>query len=79
MRAQGIHAPVLHSELEQRKHDQVLVQFASRSCSVLVAIDVAARGLDTAQLEAVISVDVAPGPEVHIHRIDRTGRANGNG
>ena len=53
----------------------VLVQFANRSCSVLVATDVAARGLDIAQLEAVINVDVTPDPEVHVHRIGRTGRA----
>jgi ATP-independent RNA helicase DbpA len=61
-------------ELEQRERDQVLVQFANRSCSVLVATDVAARGLDIAQLEAVINVDVTPDAEVHIHRIGRTGR-----
>jgi ATP-independent RNA helicase DbpA len=48
--------------------------FANRSCSVLVATDVAARGLDIANLAAVINVDVTPDPEVHIHRIGRTGR-----
>lgn len=42
---------------------------------MLVATDVAARGLDIAQLEAVINVDVTPDPEVHVHRIGRTGRA----
>ncbi|MFX7953354.1 helicase-related protein, partial [Acinetobacter baumannii] len=47
--------------------------------SVLVATDVAARGLDIAQLEAVINVDVTPDPEVHVHRIGRTGRADENG
>jgi ATP-independent RNA helicase DbpA len=46
---------------------------------VLVATDVAARGLDIAQLEAVINVDVTPDPEIHIHRIGRTGRADENG
>lgn len=54
----------------------MLIQFANRSCSVLVATDVAARGLDIAQLEAVINVDVTPDPEVHIHRIGRTGRVD---
>jgi ATP-independent RNA helicase DbpA len=58
---------------------QVLIQFANRSCSVLVATDVAARGLDIAQLEAVINVDVTPDPEIHIHRIGRTGRADEDG
>lgn len=79
LRAQGIHALALHGELEQRERDQVLIQFANRSCSVLVATDVAARGLDIAQLEAVINVDVTPDPEVHVHRIGRTGRADDNG
>jgi ATP-dependent RNA helicase DbpA len=48
-------------------------------CSVLVATDVAARGLDIAQLEAVINVDITPDPEVHTHRIGRTGRADEEG
>ena len=79
LRAQGFHALALHGELDQRERDQVLIQFANRSCSVLVATDVAARGLDFAQLEAVISVDVTPDPEVHVHRIGRTGRADQDG
>jgi ATP-independent RNA helicase DbpA len=54
----------------------VLVQFANGSCSVLVATDVAARGLDIAQLEAVINVDISPDPAVHTHRVGRTGRAD---
>ena len=77
--AQGFNALALHGELEQRERDQVLVQFANRSCSVLVATDVAARGLDIAQLEAVINVDVTQDPEVHVHRIGRTGRADQEG
>ena len=77
--AQGFHALALHGELDQRERDQVLIQFANRSCSVLVATDVAARGLDIAQLEAVINVDVTPDPEVHVHRIGRTGRADQEG
>ena len=77
--AEGIQALALHGDLEQRDRDQVLVQFANRSCSVLVATDVAARGLDIAQLEAVINVDITPDPEVHIHRIGRTGRADEEG
>lgn len=79
LREQGFHALALHGELEQRERDQVLIQFANRSCSVLVATDVAARGLDIAQLEAVINVDVTPDPEVYIHRIGRTGRADQEG
>ncbi|WP_449412539.1 ATP-dependent RNA helicase DbpA [Pandoraea soli] len=76
LRAEGFHALMLHGELEQRERDLVLIQFANRSCSVLVATDVAARGLDITQLEAVINVDVTPDPEVYVHRIGRTGRAD---
>ncbi|MBW8369590.1 MAG: ATP-dependent RNA helicase DbpA [Thiobacillus sp.] len=79
LRDQGFYALALHGELEQRERDQVLIQFANRSCSVLVATDVAARGLDITQLEAVINVDVTPDPEVYIHRIGRTGRADQHG
>ena len=79
LHAEGFHVLALHGELDQRDRDQVLVQFANRSCSVLVATDVAARGLDIAKLEAVINVDVTPDPEVHIHRIGRTGRADAAG
>jgi len=46
---------------------------------VLVATDVASRGLDITQLEAVINVDITPDPEVHVHRIGRTGRAGESG
>ncbi|MDB6002795.1 MAG: ATP-dependent helicase DbpA [Rhizobacter sp.] len=77
--AAGIQALALHGDLEQRDRDQVLVQFANRSCSVLVATDVAARGLDIADLEAVINVDITPDIEVHTHRIGRTGRADRDG
>ena len=79
LQAQGFHALALYGELEQRERDQVLVRFANRSCTVLVATDVAARGLDIANLAAVINVDVTPDPEVHVHRIGRTGRAGERG
>ncbi|APR03317.1 ATP-dependent RNA helicase DbpA [Thauera chlorobenzoica] len=79
LRAQGFHALTLNGELEQRERDQVLVRFANRSCSVLVATDVAARGLDISQLEAVINVDMTPDPDLHLHRIGRTGRAEQDG
>jgi ATP-independent RNA helicase DbpA len=79
LQAQGMSALALFGELEQRERDQVLVRFANKSCSVLVATDVAARGLDIASLAAVINVDVTPDAEVHIHRIGRTGRAGESG
>jgi ATP-dependent RNA helicase DbpA len=79
LHAKGIRALTLNGDMEQRERDQVLIQFANRSCSVLVATDVAARGLDIDKLEMVINVDVTPDPEVHVHRIGRTGRADQNG
>jgi ATP-independent RNA helicase DbpA len=79
LRAQGFSALALYGELEQRERDETLVLFANRSCSVLVATDVAARGIDIAGLEAVINVDVSKDPEVHVHRVGRTGRAGETG
>ncbi len=79
LQAQGIAALALHGDLEQRERDQVLIQFANRSCPVLVATDVAARGLDIVGLEAVVNVDVTPDAEQHIHRVGRTGRADAEG
>jgi ATP-independent RNA helicase DbpA len=77
--AQGFVALELHGDLEQRERDQVLVRFANRSCSVLVATDIAARGLDIAQLEAVINVDITPDAATHTHRIGRTARVDEEG
>ena len=79
LHAEGFHALTLNGDLEQRERDQVLIQFANRSCSILVATDVAARGLDIDRLEAVVNVDVTPDPEIYIHRIGRTGRADEDG
>ncbi|MBY0572602.1 MAG: ATP-dependent RNA helicase DbpA [Undibacterium sp.] len=76
---QGITALALHGDLEQRDRDEILVLFANQSCSVLVATDVAARGIDIQSLGAVINVDVSKDTEVHIHRIGRTGRAGAKG
>ncbi len=79
LRAQGFSALALHGDLEQRERDEILVLFANQSCSVLVATDVAARGLDIQTLGAVINVDVSKDAEVHIHRIGRTGRKGEQG
>jgi ATP-dependent RNA helicase DbpA len=79
LRAMGFAALELHGDLEQRDRDQVLVQFANRSCSVLVATDIAARGLDIAGLEAVINVDITPDADTHTHRIGRTARVDESG
>jgi len=79
LRAFGFSALALYGDLEQRERDEILVQFANQSCSVLVATDVAARGLDITNLGAVINVDVTRDTEVHIHRIGRTGRGQDKG
>jgi ATP-independent RNA helicase DbpA len=79
LRQQGFSALALYGELEQRERDEILVLFANQSCSVLVATDVAARGLDIQTLGAVINVDVSKDTEVHIHRVGRTGRAQDKG
>ena len=77
--AQGISAAALNGDLEQRDRDQVLAMFANRSLSVLVATDVAARGLDIDALDMVINVELARDAEIHIHRVGRTGRAGAKG
>ena len=71
----GFTALALHGDMEQRDRDEVLVRFANRSCSVLVASDVAARGLDVADLAAVVNYELPTDPDTYLHRIGRTGRA----
>ena len=75
----GISALALNGDLEQRDRDRVLVRFANGSCRVLVATDVAARGLDIKQLSLVINYELSFDPEVHVHRVGRTGRAGTSG
>lgn len=70
---------VLHGDMEQRERDQTLIRFANGSSRVLVATDVASRGLDIKALELVINYELAWDPEVHIHRIGRTARAGESG
>lgn len=79
LQQRGFQAQALHGDLEQRARDHALVRFANKSCSVLVATDVAARGLDIRDLEIVINLELSQSPEVHIHRIGRTGRAGQTG
>lgn len=75
----GFSALALNGDLEQRERDQALVRFANKSVSILVATDVASRGLDIDALDAVINYQVVRDPEVHVHRIGRTGRAGSKG
>jgi ATP-independent RNA helicase DbpA len=75
----GFSALALHGDLEQRARDQVLIRFSNGSTSILVATDVAARGLDIKNLECVVNYELTRDPEVHVHRIGRTGRAGNKG
>ncbi len=75
----GFSALALHGDLEQYDRDQTLVRFANKSTAILVATDVAARGLDIDALDAVINYQIAHDSEIHIHRIGRTGRAGSKG
>ncbi len=76
---EGIHALTLHGDLDQKERTEVLVLFANRSCPVLIATDVAARGLDIKEVGAVVNYDLPHDPEVYVHRIGRTGRAGNEG
>jgi ATP-dependent RNA helicase DbpA len=75
----GFSVLALHGDLEQREREEMLVRFANRSCTVLVASDVAARGLDISELPMVINFDIASDADTHLHRIGRTGRAGRSG
>ncbi|MEY8246840.1 MAG: ATP-dependent RNA helicase DbpA [Bermanella sp.] len=79
LKYEGFSAVALHGDLEQRDRDQTLVRFANKSASILVATDVAARGLDVDNLDAVINYHMARDPEIHVHRVGRTGRAGSSG
>ncbi len=75
----GFSAAALHGDLDQRDRDETLVRFVQRSCAILVATDVAARGIDIEELPAVINWELSTDPDVHLHRIGRTGRAGREG
>ena len=75
----GFSVLALHGDLEQRDRDQTLLRFANKSARVLIATDVAARGLDIDALDLVINYHIARDTEVHVHRIGRTGRAGSKG
>jgi ATP-independent RNA helicase DbpA len=79
LRAEGIDALAIHGDLEQVQRNDVLVQFSNRSCSVLVATDVAARGLDIKELAMVVNYDLPKDEATYTHRIGRTGRAGESG
>jgi ATP-independent RNA helicase DbpA len=74
-----VSAAALHGDLEQNDRDRVMAKFRNHSTRVLVATDVAARGLDIEKLDLVINYDLPAQPEIYVHRIGRTGRAGQRG
>ncbi len=75
----GIGAVALHGDMEQQARSQTLVRFANGSANVLVATDVAARGLDIDDVDAVFNFELPHQVENYVHRIGRTGRSGRNG
>ena len=75
----GFDVCALHGDLEQRDRDEAMVRFQNGSVRVLVATDVAARGLDVSDLPLVFSYELAHQADVHVHRVGRTGRAGKDG
>lgn len=75
----GFGAIALNGDMEQVERDNAMIRFKNQSCSILVATDVAARGLDIKGLPIVINFETAHNHDVHIHRIGRTGRAGSKG
>ena len=69
----------IHSDLEQLDRDETLLEFTHKSCTFLIATDVAARGLDIPSVDLVINYDMPKGEEVYTHRIGRTGRMDKEG
>ena len=79
LQSENIVAIALHGDLDQAQRNQVLVRFSNRSASVLVATDVAARGLDVKDIDAVFNYELPPQADVYVHRVGRTGRAGKTG
>ena len=76
---EGFSAIALNGDMDQVERDIAMIRFGHQSCSILVATDVAARGLDIKELPAVINFELAFDHDIHIHRIGRTGRAGSKG
>jgi len=75
----GFDVATLNGDLEQYERQEMLLQFANGSLPILVATDLAARGLDIEAIELIINYDIPMKPEDYVHRIGRTGRANAKG
>ncbi|TAK17111.1 MAG: DEAD/DEAH box helicase [Acidobacteria bacterium] len=79
LKSHGYSAQAIHGGMEQRQRDKVMGLFRAGKCDMLIATDVAARGLDIEHVSHVINYDPPNAPEVYVHRIGRTGRAGREG
>ena len=79
LKSHGYGAQALHGGMEQRQRDRVMQMFRQKKTDILVATDVAARGLDIDHVSHVINYDIPTAPEVYVHRIGRTGRIGRDG
>ena len=79
LQSENIAALAMHGDLEQFERTETLIQFSNQSATVLVATDVAARGLDIGKVDVVFNYELPNQPEVYLHRIGRTGRAGRKG
>lgn len=79
LQARGFSADSLHGDMSQNVRDKVMNKFRSRQIDILVATDVAARGLDVDDIDVVFNYDIPNDPEYYVHRIGRTGRAGRTG
>ena len=79
LNAHGYRADALHGGMQQRQRDAVMNRFRAGKADLLIATDVAARGLDVAQLSHVLNYDLPSAPDAYVHRIGRTGRAGREG
>ncbi len=75
----GVNAHEIHGDLMQRKRDRVMEQFRKNQIKVLVATDLAARGIDVSHITHIVNYDIPPDPEVYVHRIGRTARMGAPG
>lgn len=79
LQTRGYSAEALHGDMKQTERDRVMAKFKKGNIDILVATDVAARGIDVNDIEAVINYDIPNSEEYYVHRIGRTGRAGKKG
>lgn len=75
----GLSVGALHGDLEQSDRDRVMAKFRNKSLRILIATDVAARGIDVENLDLVVNYELPAQPEIYVHRVGRTGRAGETG